>query len=221
MKIIFLILANDNEHYLQMQKLWRTYMNTHLNINSYFIKYSSDINTDIVLDNDTIFIKGNESLIPGCLDKTIKSIEYLLENYDFDYLIRTNMSIVWNLEKIYNLILTNNFVAAGHILYKRGVQFQSGTGILLNKNVCQLIIKNKNHIKYDRIDDLSLGILLSNLRIKISPLILFRVCDYENNIQDIDNSTINSFYYFRCKSSIDSNYTIDIMKKIIKLIYNF
>lgn len=131
------------------------------------------------------------------------------------------MSTVWNLEKIYNLILTNNFQAAGLILHKRGVPYQSGTGILLNKNICQLIIKNKNNLRYDKIDDVSLGILLSNLRINISPLILCKAYNYENNIQDIDKSTINDSYYFRCKSTINNNYTIDIMKKLVNLIYDF
>ena len=39
MNIIILIIANDdNESYIEMQQIWRKYMNNHSNIKSYFIK---------------------------------------------------------------------------------------------------------------------------------------------------------------------------------------
>jgi hypothetical protein len=49
-------------------------------------------------------MKGVESYIPGCLDKTVKSIEYCLHNYNFDFIFRTNMSSVVDLNKLYNLL---------------------------------------------------------------------------------------------------------------------
>ena len=78
-------------------------MNKHNNIKSYFIKYNNKIQTDVVLENDTIFIKGVETYIPGCLDKTIKSIEYIIKtNIEFDFIFRTNLSSVVNLNKFFN-----------------------------------------------------------------------------------------------------------------------
>ena len=59
MKIIILILSNDSGHYLECQNMWRSYMNTHPNIKSYFIKYKVGLNDDVILENDTIFINGN------------------------------------------------------------------------------------------------------------------------------------------------------------------
>jgi hypothetical protein len=54
-------------------------MKLHPNIKSYFIKINPELTTDILVDNNTIFIKGNESFIPGCLIKTLESINYLLK----------------------------------------------------------------------------------------------------------------------------------------------
>jgi nicotinic acid phosphoribosyltransferase len=87
MKLVILILANDTNEYLKMQMLWKLYMNKFQNVKSFFIKYKSDLQENIVLCDDTIYIKGLESFIPGCLDKTIQSIEFLLKNNDFDFLL--------------------------------------------------------------------------------------------------------------------------------------
>ena len=222
MKLIILILANDNEYYLQMQNLWRKYMNTHQNIKSYFIKYNvNNINNDkdIFIEDDTIYIKGkNESYIPGCLDKTIKSFEYILNNENFDYVIRTNMSSVWDLNKIYNLLLSNNLYASGVIGNHYSQLFISGAGMLFNRDICNLIIQNKNLLNYNIIDDVSIGTLLTKLNINPTALTRFEAYNYENNLQNINLQEIDNYYHFRCKSS--DNMTINIMSHIIKLIYS-
>jgi hypothetical protein len=123
MKLIILILANDTDIYLECQKLWKTYMNTHSNIKSYFIKYKVGLNDDVILENDTIFINGNESLIPGCLVKTIKSIEFLLKTQDFDFIFRTNMSSVIDLHKFYNLVINNKNDCSAVIGYHNNIKF--------------------------------------------------------------------------------------------------
>lgn len=221
MKIIFLILANDTDYYLKMQELLRKYMNTHKNIKSYFIKYNLQKlhdDKDIFIDDDTIYIKGSEeSFIPGCLDKTIKSIEYILKNEDFDYLIRTNMSSVWDLNKIYNLVLSNNFLAAGVIGYENN-KFISGAGLLLKKNICKILIQNKNDLNYNIIDDVSIGDFLINNNINFNSLARFEVFLYENKLMSVNYNLIKNHYHYRCKSN-NHNETINNMKHIINLIY--
>ena len=131
MKLIILILASDNDLYLQCQNMWRSYMNTHPNIKSYFIKYKVGLNNDVILENDTIFINGNESLMPGCLVKTLESINYLLKNEDFDYIFRTNMSRCLDLHKLYNLLNNYKNDYSGVIGCHNNIKFASGAGILL------------------------------------------------------------------------------------------
>ena len=221
MKLIILILANDNEHYLQMQNLWRKYMNTHQNIKSYFIKYNINKindNKDIFVEEDTIYIKGDyESIIPGCLDKTIKSFEYILNNESFDYVIRTNMSSVWDLNKIYNLLLSNNLSASGVIGYHGSQLFISGAGMLFNREICNVIVQNKNQLDYNIIDDVSIGILLTKLNIHPTPLTRFEAYNYENNYENINNNLIENYYHFRCKSN--NEITLKLISHIIYLVY--
>lgn len=218
MKIIILILANDSGIYLECQKLWRSYMNLHPNIKSYFIKLDPQLTSDVLVDNNTIFIKGNESIIPGCLIKTITSIDYLLKHEEFDYIFRTNMSSVVNLNELYKFIIKNKNDYSGFIGNCNNINYASGAGILLSKKICYMLIENKNLLDYNLIDDVSIGQLFKK-NVNLFPLKRFEAHNYENNLNKITNEIIDNNYHFRCKSNINDFNTILIMEKIINLIY--
>ena len=220
MKLIILILANDTDYYLQMQNLWKIYMNKHNNIKSYFIKYNNKIQTDVVLENDTIFIKGVETYIPGCLDKTIKSIEYIIKtNIEFDFIFRTNLSSVVNLNKFFNL-LNYDLDCAGVVGYINNDRFISGAGMLISKKTCCNLIDNKSILDYYNImDDVSIGNFLTINKINITPFTRFESYNYEDNIELITTDLISEHYHFRCKSDKTPINTLRLMEKIIELIY--
>ena len=47
--IIILIIATDNkDYYINMQKVWKLYMNTHPKIKAFFIKGNMNINEKII-----------------------------------------------------------------------------------------------------------------------------------------------------------------------------
>jgi len=220
MKLIILILANDTGIYLECQKLWQIYMNTHPNIKSYFIKYKSDLLEDIVLENDNIFIKGDESFIPGCLDKTIKAIEFCLNTQEFNFIFRTNMSSVIDLNKLNKLLENYEMHYSGFIGYHSHFKFASGAGMLFSKQLCSILTSYKDKLNYDLLDDLSIGTFCQGIKnMKISPLTRFDSYNYENNLSVISKELIKDYYHFRCKSAKDDNNTLLMMKKIIDLIY--
>lgn len=219
MNIIILILANDDGFYPQCQSLWKSYMNTHPHIKSYFIKYKDELSTNVVLDNDTIYIKGKETLIPGCLDKTIKSIQFILnEQCKFDYVFRTNMSSVVNLEKLYKHVQQHSYGYAGINGNCYGTRFISGAGILMNKEVCNLLVENHECLNYNIIDDVAIGYLFNNLNIQFDTLT--RIDTFEDELENVNREIIQNNYHFRCKAKSDYKNTLDIMKKIISIIYN-
>ena len=87
--IILIIASDDKEYYIEMQQLWKKYMNIHPNIKSYFIKGKQPgQNDDIYIneENNTIYANCEESIIPGILIKTIKCFEYLNNNFEFKYI---------------------------------------------------------------------------------------------------------------------------------------
>jgi hypothetical protein len=72
----------------------------------FFIEYNSTeefLDRNIIVKDNTIVVKGVESYHPGCRDKTFACFEYFLNSNtlsktldDYDYIIRTNMSSLWN-----------------------------------------------------------------------------------------------------------------------------
>jgi hypothetical protein len=221
MRLIVLVLANDNAEYNEMQNLWRLYMNKHNYIRSFFIKYKEDLIEDIVINDDVILIKGRETVIPGCLDKTVRSIEHLLKNMEFDFILRTNMSSVFDFKKVYGL-LNEKLTYAGFIGYynKNQNKYVSGAGILLNKETCLYVTNNKHMLNYNIVDDVAIGELLEkNKNIIITPVTRFEVYKYKDNLGLITEDSITDFHHFRCKSHGTPNTTIEIMKKVIGLIY--
>ncbi len=219
MNIIILILAHDEGWYPECQSLWKSYMNTHPNIKSYFIKYNNNLTNDIVLDKDTIYIKGSESLVPGCLDKTIKTIQYILrEQWNFQYIFRTNLSSVVNLNKLYSHIKQNSYNYAGVNVEYYGCLYASGAGILMSKDICNLLINNSIQLNYNIIDDVAIGYLLQDLNITLN--VLTKIDIYEDELELITSDMIDNNYHFRCKARYDYKNTLVCMKKIISFIYD-
>lgn len=219
MNLILLILAMDSGHYIECQQLWKTYMNAYPNITSYFIKLSPSIEENVVLIEDTIYVKGDESWTPGCLYKTIKSIEYVLNNHEpFDFLFRTNMSSVINLPLLYQFIEDNreNIYYSG-VVNAYDITFASGAGLLFSKQCCSDLIANKTSLHYSVIDDVSIGIYFRDNNVSIFPLTRF---DVERDASSVTKEMIQSHYHIRCKCLGDNSYTPTIMKRIIELMYD-
>jgi hypothetical protein len=222
MKLIILILANDNTLYLQCQSLWKKYMHNHPNIKSYFIKFNNKLDKNVLLKDDTIFIKGYESYIPGCLLKTFESIKYLLSVEDFDYVFRTNMSSVVDLNKLYNLLHNYNKDYSGVIgiaIHNNNIKFASGAGMLLSKYFCEFLINNSHLLNYTLLDDVSIGLFSQNNNIQLYPLTRFEAFNYTQNVELITKELISEYYHFRCKDENNPINTIALMEKVINIIY--
>lgn len=230
MKVLVLIIAHDNPIYLEMQEQWKRYMNKYDNIQCYFMKYKSNINDYISIDEstNTIYIRGKESIIPGCLDKTIKSLYYFLtNNYKFEYLLRTNLSSVWNFDNLCNFIEKTNCLISGIKLRHQfnvfknntSVDFISGAGILLHISVCNFLVQNRYLLNYNIIDDVAIGIILKPYIKMHHNLNRFDAYEYEHKETLIHKDMIKNYSHIRCKCEINRKHTIELMKMIIDLIY--
>ena len=102
------------------------------------------------------------------------------------------------------------------------IKFISGAGMLLSKNMCNILIKNKQSLKYNIIDDLAIGLFSQNNNIEYSSLTRFDVTSYyPDNINLLTKDLFQNHYHVRCKCYGDDNGTILLMEKVINLIYNF
>ena len=177
-KIINLILYSEDVHeYIEMRNILSNYLREK-GIKYYFYTYKPELETDFLLDDDILYIKGEETFIPGILDKTIKALEYINE-FDYDYIIRSNISTIVNfgILKYYlrdldysgALYYSGSFVDTKSGLNEEQNQkyesygFASGTCIILSKKSVNCIIKNQNELReYGIIDDVAIGVLLES-----------------------------------------------------------
>lgn len=207
MKVLMLILSSPdvNPIYKLHKSVWLKYMNLNQNIDCFFIEHSPNeeyLDGNILIKGNTVFIKGVESQHPGCKTKTFACFDYFLNkikdisnNCLYDYIIRTNMSSLWNFNALINYLKTlpTKNVYSGAIGYctVNNVYFASGSGMIMTPDIVQLIINNKtlaDECNYQ--DDVDIGFILKKLGIHIThnsrtdiySMDMFNNYTYDNNV---------------------------------------
>jgi hypothetical protein len=206
-KIIILIIAsNDLEHERDLITQKRTWVSRcPESISVIFLRGWE--NNYFFLDMDTLYVPCREeySLI---LTKTLLGINYLLENYDFDILIRSNVStyfeskrLIRELNKsIYSSDFFGGYFDKTSIKYfnqKKSLEYVSGAGVFLSRAAVAKISK-LNSEKYVGIaDDIAISEYLNDQK-EIMSIRMVR-----NNLH-YTHLFIPTFY-IRTKNSFDSN----------------
>lgn len=205
-KVILLILASEEEKFLNIEtegirKTWLREVPS--NIKPIF--YYGNKN-EITLNGDRLFLTSEEG-ISNCGKKTIQAFKFINEKYNYQFIFRSNISSYVDLTLLLNSIddKPKTKFYDGCIGNYGGVNFCSGCGYWLSKDLVDLILNNEQNWDHDLIDDVALGKLLTNLNIKpYGKAIRF---DVTNNEQDIDPN----YYHYRCKD-LDGNRKNDIIR---------
>jgi hypothetical protein len=223
-KVLILVLDIKKEPYISIKKegidkTWNS--EDYPNIDTYFY-YG---------DNDKNEIIGDEILtdIPDTFEnigrKTIKALEIIDENLDYDYIFRTNTSSYICKELLMDKIksIQDENLYAGKFLLKRtkdDMRVASGAGYFLSKNKVKYIIQNQDKWDHTIEDDIALGELLGE-----EPLYLNRI-----DLRHLDKIyEFKLYYHFRCKTIkrqgyigeegyMDSKEDIKIMQEVHKKI---
>ena len=184
--IIFLILSSENKYYDKMvSNYWLPFIKIceerDLNIKFIFMYGENNNIRDLIPSKYLLETNIKEERIPGCLNKTIAGYKYVLENYDFNYIFRCNLSafiIIDNLMNFYNIIKHNDYYAGcpvdDHGCKEYIEQFMSGAGFftsieyskfllmsLLKKKYLKTFKKNLKPLR-SLPDDVACGIILNN-----------------------------------------------------------
>lgn len=99
-KLIILIIASKESSYDYFTKCWREYMNSFEDVYSFLIYSDINITTDFFITKDTITYKSNECNIPGIFEKTTASMNLCTQLFDYDYLLRTNLSSFFHIPRL-------------------------------------------------------------------------------------------------------------------------
>ena len=168
--IINLVLYSKDTEYDKMYELTKKYYKRFSNVKTIYYHFNENLNNDYELKDDILNIKGKETYIPGILDKTIKAFEYIDKNYNYDYLIRTNISTIVNFDLLTQYLQDNTIKYGGgfKIMITKdhpyldliNLIYSSGTSIIFSKGTLTHFLNKKQFIRTDAIDDVSIGLLM-------------------------------------------------------------
>ena len=150
--------------------------------------------------------------------KTLDAFDASLLEFEFDYIFRTNVSSYLDIEGLQKFVSgqpRNNFYA-GAIGNHQGIDFASGCGYFISRDLVSMVLSNRDLWDHNLIDDVSLGKLLTKeLKIDIQGIKRIDLNSTEMDLDHIRGNPLNVFHY-RCKAP-NPDITIQIMKTLHKL----
>lgn len=137
--------------------------------------------------------------------KTIEALKFTLQNYDFDFLFRTNTSSYLDTERLLEYLenLPQTGVYSGVVGTVMGdLEFASGAGILMSRDVVKRVCEQAESWNHSLIDDAALGELIKGFRdpaISLTPLnrLTFPTLKYAIHADPIE---VRKSFHIRCKS---------------------
>jgi hypothetical protein len=168
-KLALLVITADGGIYNQLEQCWRNWSMQNENVvDTFFVRGNPDISKTFLRDDQTIITPHSECLIPGVLDKTIDAMEFVINHYDIDFLIRTNLSSFWssgnNLRNNCLSHLPTKRCYAGYAGIYKGQLFISGAGIILSSDIVRQLISNQENFDRELPDDVAIGrLILGNM----------------------------------------------------------
>ena len=180
LSLLHLVLYSENvkeykDMYMETSRLYHN-----MNIETLYYTFRTDQQEPFVLEGDILYIKGQETYVPGILDKTIRTLAYT-HNRDYEYVIRSNISTVVNFQVLLNHFLARDLhlfhyggpqhlslswldTAAGIVdATYWGLEYIGGTCMILSRAlVTRLLQELQEHIPYHLVDDTALGYVVKH-----------------------------------------------------------
>jgi hypothetical protein len=212
MKVIILVLSSNLPQYQILENAIRSTWDSvkNKNIEVYYYYGESKENTII---EDKIYTSSPEGY-SNIGEKTITAFE-LIKDKNFDYLFRTNSSSYIIKENLLNFLEDKpkeNFYT-GIIGKHSNINFCSGSGYFLSKNLVVDIIKNKNLWNHNYIDDVAISELITKkMGVAITDCAKRLDIHSLKRIYTLEDIKLN--YHIRCAWHSDRSVDVFHMKKI-------
>jgi hypothetical protein len=164
---------------------------------------------ELDIANKTLFIRGDECLIPGILHKTVEALSYFL-SFDYNFVWRTNLSSVLDfegLQRYLGTIRSTGFYGGYVGKTVSEIWFASGAGFLMSRDVAEYLVLNKDLLRWDLIDDVAIGALLEP-RYGIVPI---ERCWIQSG-EEVVGSDV---FHYRCESYQHLR-TVEFMQYVVR-----
>lgn len=135
--------------------------------------------------------------------RTLEAFRFVLENYEFEFLARTNTSSYINVEKLRSFLPSK--VRSGQVFALQGrwgkFQYPSGALYVCSRQDLELVVESSALWQHEYIDDVALGLLLRRVVPNLTYIDIPRFeFPFHPDVEPLV-SNANSAAHFRCKSS--------------------
>jgi len=234
MKALLLLIHSPNQIYNKMFDIQQRYVHAFDEINTFFVVMRETQTNLVEQENDIIYVKEKEHVL-NVLYKTITALEYLFQKNEYDFVIRSNISTIIHIPKLLQYLHTipttriytsSQFLNLQWIDHRAGIHntslfgtiYASGISITLSNDMVKYLINNKDKLRHDIVDDVSIGLFFKTY----NPTILNEGNQYMSSELYTNavtqNTNINDYIFFRNKSS-NRMVDIQIMDLIVKNLY--
>ncbi len=214
-KILILVIAYNEEPYIMLEReCRRTWASLQVQDVTTIFVHSSLRHNACYQDNNTLYVPGEEGIF-NVGYKMLNAFSYCLDNVDFDYIYRTNLSSYVYQPGLFSYVksLGENNVYKGAVGICKGIRFASGCGYLISKNLVRYIVEHKSSWNHSLIDDVALAQVLGGINVFPEPV---KRIDILNNadLVKFNVETIGDCFHFRCKSDVDRTHDVRVMNML-------
>ena len=231
--LVLIIASNDLPVYSHLETIWRQYGHKDPErVTCFFMKAHPTLTSEVVIQDDIILCKTQESIIPGILNKTIISLQALdalptdnrMSLSSYDYVLRCNLSSFYIFPRLLRILESS---PRTHFYYGTSIGdgvTGSGCGFILSKDVAHVLASESSLIgKTDSNDDLVIGHFLINkgYRLKLHHRVDRFTKDPEPAwLHEVERAKHDeSIFHFRTKLPNDERlvYETEIRKELLRL----
>jgi hypothetical protein len=214
MKILISVLSLDQEPYITLEnKIRETWLIDAKNAGIDVVFYYGSL--DKISEGDRLFFPTGEGW-SQINNKTYLMFKYIKENFDFDFVFRTNSSSYVKIENLINFLKDKplkGYYSAMLGQRHEDIHFGSGCGYTLSRDLVEYIVDNETLWNFNLPDDVAVADILNNINISLSEGFRFECGDHHLE----DPTLIDSeHYHYRCK--VDNDRIKDA--KLMDIIHN-
>lgn len=209
---IILVLDGGNEPiYNKFRETWQRIAKSEKTngFKVFLIRYSPKVINNIEFDhpNNTMLIKGvepNSRRGKNLLDKTLIAIAALNKIYNYDFIIRTNLSTIWHIPDLHKFLKTKPTARVMGIV--NGGRNMSGTAMIFSRKVANQISVSGKLVNRRQYEDVLLSLIVKRLGYRIEAI--SGRCDLSQNTtigirERIDACYKKGAYFFRVKNIVN------------------
>lgn len=167
-KILILVIGGGNGNAYDFYREWWMRISDQVRpygMHVYIIRYSINALGPMLVNENTILLPGQDSVIPGILKCTIESLEMIrtqrIPGHDAPIMMRTNLSTFWKLFMLIPWIqrsdMQSRMLYAGLKYHIQLEEFVPGGYLFLSKHTWHLLLDNHTTLDYSVIEDIAIG----------------------------------------------------------------